>query len=217
MPFSSHSSPGCLAFLHIKCLGKSDLAFAFWKNNAENTTFISHFYHGSGISWSSSLFDPPYRLQGCCLGTAAWLDSLLVCVSHEQTVSFLKAALEVGSFGLVTWAELRVSKVRALKCLYMHLCDLGGNLYPVMLGVGIPFVSLLHISFQENVFMPIYFMAAKCKGDPQELGKSLNWCKNLEDVKIRWPCLALKRFHWQSVNELTLWGSNQQALSDTRD
>lgn len=77
----------------------------------------------------------------------------------------------------------------------MHLWDLGGNLDPVMFEVHISFISLLHISFKENVFIPIYFMAAKCRGDPQDLSSSLNWYKDLEDVKIRWPCLALKRFH----------------------
>jgi len=45
-----------------------------------------------------------------------------------------------------------------------------------MLGVGISFISLLHISFKENVCIPIYFMAAESKGDPQDSVSSVNWC-----------------------------------------
>lgn len=218
MPFSSRSSPGRSAFLHIKCLGQSDLAFAFWKNNVENSTFISHFYHGNGVSWSSSLLDPSYRLQGCCLSTPGLAGFTLSLCSPWTYSLVLKGSLGSGFPWAGTLSRAESQQGTCFKCQYMHLCDLGGNLDPVMFGVRISFISLLlHISFKENVFIPVYFMAAKCKGDPQDLGSSLNWHKNLEDVKIRWPCLALKRFHWQSLNEITLWGSNQQALSDTRD
>lgn len=75
----------------------------------------------------------------------------------------------------------------------MYLSHLGGNL--VIFGVGISVLSLSHVSFKENVCIPIHFMAAESKGDPQDLGSSVNWCTDLEDMKIRWPCLALKRFH----------------------
>lgn len=75
----------------------------------------------------------------------------------------------------------------------MYLSSLGGNL--AMFGVGISFISLSHISFKENACIPINFMAAESKGDLQDLGNSVKWCTDLEDMKIRWPCLALKRFH----------------------
>lgn len=64
-----------------------------------------------------------------------------------------------------------------------------------MFGVGISFISLFPISFKGNVCIPIYFTAAESKGDLQDLGSSVNWCRGLEDMKISWPCLALKRFH----------------------
>lgn len=78
----------------------------------------------------------------------------------------------------------------------MYLCGLGAKFYSVMFGVGIiSFISLWHISLKENVCVPIYFMAAESKGDLRDLGSSGNWCKDLEDMKFRWPRLALKSFH----------------------
>ena len=64
----------------------------------------------------------------------------------------------------------------------MYLHGLGGNL---VFGVGISFISLSHISFEENVCVPIYFMAAESKGDLQDLGSSVSWCTDLKDRKIR--------------------------------
>lgn len=53
-----------------------------------------------------------------------------------------------------------------------------------MFGVSISFVSLLHISSKENVSVPVYFVAAECKGDPQDLGSSLNSYENLEENQV---------------------------------
>lgn len=39
-----------------------------------------------------------------------------------------------------------------------------------MFGVGISFISVLHISFKGNVCRPIHVMAAESKGDPWDLG-----------------------------------------------
>lgn len=55
---------------------------------------------------------------------------------------------------------------------------------PVVFEVSISFVSLLHISSKENVSIPIYFVAAECKGDPQDLGSSLHLYENLEENQV---------------------------------
>lgn len=62
-----------------------------------------------------------------------------------------------------------------------------------MFGVGISFISVLHISFKGNVCRPIHVMAAESKGDPWDLGSSVNWLYRLVRLKIRWPCLAFKK------------------------